>query len=395
MKRCAWIQQELSENPQMKDWLHDRCSVEWAMGEIISSGQLQTLTPGLLNGFGRYALASFAAGTVQLYENLSIGAKNRLRGQLVDGLQTDKGLLSLQHEISTLVHLVHVGFDVEAHDLESGGGFDFLARRGELEIEVECKLFSADIGRKIHRRHSAKLFKVLMPTIQKVFRDVNHGLLIRITLPDRLTGSPNQHQEISVALQASLLTNGSDTSQQHKVSLYDFDIARSPFIAASFQEIKREKVIEFIASLTGYKNSTLMMIIAPSKGAVIVTLESAKSDAVLEGIRRQLRDAAVDQLTGERPGCLVAQLSDLTTEQLLKLASTDSSVRQGASGLQVMTSDLLQEPSRKHVHSVVYKAQTQATDFAGAITERGPTYVFKNAWHPLAEDIRYSIFDTK
>jgi hypothetical protein len=32
------------------------------------------------------------------------------------------------------------GFDVEFHDMERGGGHDFTARKGEVEVEVGCKM---------------------------------------------------------------------------------------------------------------------------------------------------------------------------------------------------------------------------------------------------------------
>ena len=68
---------------------------------------------------------------------------------LVDGLQSDKGLLPLQHEMTTITHLLLNGFNVTCHDLENNGGFDFLASRDGVEVEVECKMVSGDIGKQL------------------------------------------------------------------------------------------------------------------------------------------------------------------------------------------------------------------------------------------------------
>ncbi len=136
----------------------------------------------------------------------------------------------------------------------------------------------------------------------------------------------------------------------------------------------------------------LMMMLAPKRRVVIVLLESAEADAVLAGIRRQLRDAASDQLTGTRPGCLVVQLHDLSDEQMVSVGAADSSIRQGATGLQIMTSDLLQAPHRAHVHSVVYRGRTRVSAGGAAVAGIGSTYVIKNGWHPLAADRRYLVF---
>ena len=64
-------------------------------------------------------------------------------------------------------------------------------------------------------------------------------------------------------------------------------------------------------------------MVSPGEQAVCLSLESAQWDAVLQGIRRQLRDGA-SQLTGERPGCVVAGLHDLSDSQLLSLIQADS-----------------------------------------------------------------------
>jgi hypothetical protein len=37
------------------------------------------------------------------------------------------------------------GVNVDWHDLENNGGYDFLARHGDLEAEIECKTFGADV----------------------------------------------------------------------------------------------------------------------------------------------------------------------------------------------------------------------------------------------------------
>ena len=167
-KRNEWLIREVNENGYMRDWLRARCSLEWTAGTAITTGELLGASPFAVTSNARYELAAFAAAVTQVHNNLSSSGKKRLRGMLVDGLKSEKGLLALQHEISTAVHLVRSGFDVEFNDLESGGGFDFLATADGATIEVECKMFSADVGRQIHRRLAAKLFKVLESELTQV-----------------------------------------------------------------------------------------------------------------------------------------------------------------------------------------------------------------------------------
>lgn len=392
-KRLEWLAREADENRYMIDWLRERFGLEWELHASIQSDDLQGKGKFRVNSAARYELAAFAAGVVQIYEGLTLNGRNRLRGMLLDGLKEEKGLLPLQHEVSTAVHLVRLGFDVEFHDLETGGGFDFLAKRGNAEVEIECKMFSADVGRKIHRRLSAKLFKVLGPTLDQVFQTATRGLLVRITIPERLTPSPQQHEGIRRTVERALIAASPFESEDCVVTVQDFAIEGSPFAAKSFSQIPKAVARRFISDLTGQRNPTLMMFVSPGKRTVVTLLESEQPDAVLKGIRRQLRDAASDQFSRTRPGCLVAQLHDLNEEQLRSLAMEDSNSRPSAHGLQIMTSDLLQTATRSHIHSIVYRAKpVTPSEDDGMISSPSSTYVIRNAGHPLASDPAYAVF---
>jgi hypothetical protein len=392
-KRFEWLAREVQENSHMGEWLRERCGLEWELGASIESGDLSDTGRFRIQGrASRYELAAFAAGVSYIHEGLSPKGRNRLRGSLVDGLKVDKGLLSVQHEVATAVHLVRSGFDVQFHDLETGGGYDFLAVKGAAEIEVECKMFSADVGRKMHRRLSAKLFKVLEPALGQTFQSAAGGLLVRITLPDRLTPAPSQHNGIRRAVELGLLAGRPFENEYCVVAVQDFAIEGSPFAVSDIGQIQSAAAKEFVGRLAGHTNPTLMILVSPGRSAVVALLESRQPDAVLKGIRRQLRDAAVDQFSGTRPGCLAAQLHDLDDGQLRELATSDSSSRARAHGLQIMTSDLLQAPSRAHILSVVYRARAPVVSEGGAISSPSTTYVMRNAGHPFANDPAYAAF---
>lgn len=392
IKRLDWLKREGEENPFMHQWLNDRFGIELALRRRLSSADSGE-NSGVVMGPDAYELAAFASSVVSIHEQLSGKGQKRLRGQLLDGLKSDTvGLLSLQLEVSTITHLVRAGYDVEPHDLEVGSGFDFLAVRDGQETEVECKLLSADIGRKVHRRHFAKLARTLSPTLEQLFRTAVKGLLVRITLPDRLTPGLDRHAAIVDSVGKGVLGGGCD-SRICGVSLLEFSIEGSPFAAGLDARKNSSNVQAFVARLTGCTNSHVMMMVSPGERAVVAVLECVQPDAVVKGIRRQLRDAAEGQLTGTRPGCLVAELHDMSDAQILSLAKSDSNTWEGANDLQRMTSELLQDESRSHVHSVVYRGRGRLgqTD-PNSLMGQGYTYVVKNAWHPLNADSRCNLF---
>lgn len=393
-RRFEWVQRESTENPFMEDWLQERCSIERTFNEVLCRQPLTPQLPFIVESLAQYELVAFAAGVVRIYERLSAIGKRRLRGMLLDGIKEDKGLLAIQHEVSTAAHLMCRGFDVEFHDLEAGGGFDFLARKSDVEIEVECKMFSADLGRKIHRRRMAVLFRELANTVAQIYRSAATGLIVRIIISDRLTPSPEQHRQIDQALRLGILGgNEYARTASIEVQVMDFSVESSPF-SKSPDQISRREIQDYVCRYTGRSNSNLMIQFAPSQRATVLSLESRNSDEVLNGMYRQLREAAKGQFTKTRPAILAVQLHDLTAEQFADLAQSDSTWRGNATGLQLMTSDFLQSPSRSHIHTVVYRSHSVLTDYKAEGQKRaeGLSYQIRNGYHPLYKDPNYSVF---
>ncbi|PFH10965.1 hypothetical protein BCF11_3401 [Collimonas sp. PA-H2] len=396
-RRFDWIQRELNENPLMKDWLWERCAIEWTMREILSDQSLKPNQPFKLQTQAQFELVAFAAGTVRCHKLLSESGRRRLRGVLLDGLKEDKGLLSIQHEITTAVHLMVRGFDVEFQDMEHGGGVDFVARKDEVEIEVECKMFSADLGRKIHRRRSATLYRALEDVLVETYNSATKGLIVAVTIPDRLTPAPERHREIEKAVRKALLQDEALTETEHcAVRIWDFSINDSPFNKAP-EEISRQAVDQFVRTHTRRSNGNLMILFSPRRRVVILSLVSEKQDKVLDGMRRQLRDAAKGQFSGTRPAMLAVQLHALTADQLINLAQLDSSSRAVATDLQIMTSDFLQRPSSTHIHTIVYRSHVVVDSGGSDGTTHGvgPSYLIKNRNHPLYGDPRYWLFSVE
>ncbi|WP_433704453.1 hypothetical protein [Paraburkholderia sacchari] len=396
-RRFEWLQRELNENPLMEDWLRERCAIEWAMREILSDSSLKPNQTFKLQNQAQYDLVAFAAGTVRCHEQLSESGRRRLRGVLLDGLKEDKGLLSIQHEIATAVHLISRGFDVEFQDMEHGGGVDFVAKKEGVEIEVECKMFSADLGRKIHRRRSATLYKQLAEVLVETYNSATRGLIVAVTIPDRLTPAPAQHRAIEAAVRNGVLQGEALTQTEHcTVRTWDFAICDSPFSRAP-GEFSRDAVDQFVRARTGRSNANLIIMFSPGQRALILSLASEKQDEVLDGMRRQLRDAAKGQFTGTRPAMLAVQLHALTADQLINLGQLDSSSRSAATGLQIMTSDFLQKSSSAHIHTISYRSHGVVDNDAltGTTRATGPSYLIKNRNHPLNGDPRLGIFSVE
>lgn len=354
LRRQKWLLQESDSNSAMVPWLRARCALEWAMGDYLARRNPQDRTP-------IYELIAFAAAVVRCHSQLSGRGQNRLRGMLIDGLKEDKGLLSVQHEMTTAVHLMSRGYDVEFLDIDGGGGVDFVAHKRDVTVEIECKMFSADLGRKIHQRRCATFFKACEGTLQAAYQDASEGVLIVATLPDRLTPSPTQHQSISQAI-ASCVAGSAESvaTPDCTVRKLSFRLTGSPF-AQPATATSQQTIAEFVPERSGVGHPHIMMLVSPGRRAVVLVLHSAKRDAVIDGIRRQLRDAAV-QFSRTRPGIIAVQLHDLSNAELLDLGAADGNERESATSLQLMTADLLQSPSRAHIHTIYFVGRGAPVD---------------------------------
>ena len=132
----------------------------------------------------------------------------------------------------------------------------------------------------------------------------------------------------------------------------------------------------------------------------MLVVESQKADAVLRGLMHDLKSSARAQFSKRRPGVLVVQFLELSAQDLLSLASQQSSDPRQAPAIQLATNQFFENPGRSHIHTLVYRAQSvlqvSVTTSDGRIDrsyqEQGPTYHFRNPQHPQYGDPRCSVF---
>jgi len=391
-RKFAALQQQLNDNEFLRDYQIERHGIELKLRDLLAEQERTSVFPLPVRDQLQYSLYAFSASVVRIYEKLSPAGKTRLRGMLMDGLKPDNNLLSLQHEITTAVHLVSLGFDIEFNDIENGSGVDFIGRRDGLELEVECKMFTGDLGRQIHKRKVLVLHHHLSETIARIYQSAQTGILVRVTIPDRLTCKPGQLENITSAVSRGVVSGTAVTQTPAcEVEVLDFPIRTSPFEVGSPAEISREAVENFTRTRLGRTNSNLMIFFSPRKRAVVVLIESAKPDEVLKGIYRQLREACKGQFTKTRPGHLAVQFQELTAEQMEGLARDGASMDGKPTGLQAMTAALLQSANRTHIHSVAYRSHGTLLRPQGqphALMEQGIGSFTRNPSSPHYDDPR-------
>ena len=394
--RLEWLQEQVRANPTMSYFVVERFGLELAFDQVRRHYKQSGRYPWPPQTAEQQRLYSVIAMITRCHHRLNPAGKKRLKGMLEDALKNDYGIAPLTFEFRVVAQLMMRGFDVIFHDMEEGGGFDYLAKNDDVEMEVECKFVSGDIGRKIHRKRMYQLGSVLLPETTDLLDRGCGGFLIRILIPGRLSGKSEQHHNIRHLMSQALADRTADAKLNgYEVSISEFSVEDSPFGQLPPDGISLEHVEKFLSdNFTGIEDRNVLVNFSPRKGAVLVVVESAKKDAVLKGIHHQLKDSASNQLSGDRPGILCCELADLTQEQLLALGNEQD----GGTGFQIMVSDLLAR--RPQIHTVAFttpgtvriQRSTMGTSRHTSTQETGSAYTFQNPNHQMANDSRYDVF---
>lgn len=394
-RRLEWLFEQVRANPTMPFFLNERFGLELAFEQIVRHRDQTSrhLWPPETPEQQRFY--SFLAMVVRCYQRLTPVGQVRLKGMMEDALKSDYGLASLAFEMKVAAHLMTSGFDVTFHDIEGSGRFDYLVEKDDVEAEIECKLISGDIGRQIHLKKFHHLGTDILPVLTDFSDRESGGYLIRVLIPGRLNGSKNQNSEIrhltSLALSKS---NSCEHLGGLEITISSFPIEKSPFGQLSPENISEDIVQKFLSSEFKLENKNVLFQLRPNKTAILFVVESAKKDAVLKGIHRQLKDAARYQFSGYRPGVLCCEFADMTEDKLLELGNDKNK----PTGLDFMVSDLLKR--RPQIHTLVFTTPGTVriekaglgTSISTSIQESGPAYLYRNDLNALADDPKYDIF---
>jgi hypothetical protein len=348
-------------------------------------------------------LYSFAGVTARVFNRLPQKAQNVLRRRMEGGLKDNIGLAPVAFEMRTAAHFLATGFDVEFSDLCSAGGFDFLVRKAKVEIEVECKSVSGDLGHQIHLLRQYQLGAYLLPAMETASRRGSVQLAVA-TLPDRLHGQ----REFMSAVGGRISKTFCECMEFEdyapcSVNYQKFPIKDSPFDCPSPPQITETQISKYFEKIANREVGHTILMFSPRRSAVLVALRSLKPDRFLVFLYRNLREAAASQFSKTRPGIICVQLRNLTDGQLREIAETPSKTH-APTGIQLMTAKFFDSAERTHVHTVAYTApgefasrQSYRWEKGGlirdtAIAEDAKSYTFINKMNPQSQNSQFRMF---
>jgi len=394
LKRAKAIQSQIAAEPELFEYLSSRYEMELEFEQIhrdrISTGELRwpPRRPG------QYRLFAFLCMLHRLYPQLTEAAQHRLARKLYGNLKDEAGLAPLAFEFDAATQLMGVGFGVYLNDYEGGGGVEFLARKGELEVEVECKYISIDRGRKIPRKASLKLVAALSDALGRApeFAGIRK---VTILLKDRL----GVHQKELSTLAETLRTMVTDGTTLEETTDWSISVETIERIAGISLEEQLERMLkqsrqdsELRAALDGQgrrEHGTFSRNRDDTAG-VLISVRSARPDQAAEQILSPLNESTKYQFSAKRPGIIFVRLADTSEDELSSLFSGGDKA-----GFHRFAIELLQK--RSFLHTIVFTSAVQmphwapASSLSGSLPEvpredGGRLVYIQNPGHPLADN---------
>lgn len=355
--------------------------LELTLWRVISRYRKYGKLPSLFTphgGFDHSILRaySFITMLIQIHENLTPPAQRRLSGRIKHAFNDENDFSSLWQEIFVFGNLMQFECEIACNDLEMGGGFDFLVTREGVEFEVECKSISNDKGRQIHQYDTLVLIERLRPLIDGYApHAIGKGEILSIRIPKRLSRDPVILDDIARVVRESVAMQTGIKAAHCETMHLTFDLDSSPF--SGLEPRDDEKIKKFIEGKTGHGNGHNIMSISPGRAALIISIESLKSDSVAEYTYAALKEASA-QFSGDRPGLIMASFPTLPNEELVSIARD-----QTGNSLQIIVGRLFENAKRQHVFGVNFFAEPYyAFTPDGHLGMKGEVYRFINDNNP-------------
>ena len=351
-------------------------SLEAILAEMSSTGTLRTspaLHPDLYEAVGLVIQFSDLLSVLDQSHGKALGSRVRA------GIRNPTDLRALMFELQVATLVSRLGFDISFPEMQSNGrSFDILATcdRRRLSIEFECKLITADKGRKIHQREAVVIRSHIHATLKQLARFTDRGLLIRITFPDSAPKDPRLSMDLAKDTSRAVVSGKRMIQCDYwRIEVVDFDSCAIGLVEGDIDTPAAEQKVSAFLSRYGIRNRETLVFKHRRGAPVIVTLESEKPDKVVDEIVKTVADSAAKQLTGTRPSVMCIKLDALTAAQLEGIGTEGET----PTALRIATSRFLNSTDSRNVSALAFMADGVVGRSAqGAITRVGRTYHFEN-----------------
>lgn len=330
---------------------------------------------------------TFAAQSLSLYHALPQPIQQAFLGRIRGAFRDGRSMNGLLLEMSIATHFLKRGHRLSWPEFDDSVGnapsFDlFVEDLGDRGLEVECKSVSNDKGRHLDDEVVATFMRTLEISLG-FLRTLSCGLLIIITVPNRLPTSPIEQALLARDIARQVMSGKSGTrADGTQIEVRDFPAS----YAATIASLQGQEQREALEQLTRTRNVRHFVKPTRGRGLSVIAIQSMKRDTFLESAMRTTSDAATRQLSRTRAGLLVVGLEAVSGVELAALAEHDNGSGGVPSALQLRVSAFLSRPDMAHVIGVTFVSKKEVSDIGKELAIQGRSYTFFNTespfWHP-------------
>ncbi|HEY4739230.1 MAG TPA: hypothetical protein VIH76_01400 [Candidatus Acidoferrales bacterium] len=281
-----------------------------------------------------HAGVDFLLGLGQTIPALSEKGKAILLGRIRKGL--DEGLWPLRHELGVAANLSKRGWDIQFHDFEKGGGFDFFVAKDAVSYEIEAKAISAFTGWPIKPDDLNKLLVEIKQHFE--WNDTSKIPIIGATLSSSLLPNRNELQR---------LVSGFSTVARTKSGLVLPD-AQIRFIGV-IPDMTTEKLM--LATYGHARMRKTIVLVNPSRPKLILEIDSTKQIQLGRKIIQTINETTRKQFSRSYPAVIWTHINFIPAKDFLNL----SAQRDGRpSLLDSIANGTLTSDKRNHLSQLVF-----------------------------------------
>ena len=293
--------------------------------------------------------------------------------------ESHSSLRPLRFELDTYSYGLQRGFEVVPADLLGLGQYDFLMRKGPLEIAVECKHVTADAGMVIERRQALELFDRIIAFSQRRGISLDDAKVL-VTVPDRLDKLDLIANSVCEVLSGSVHCTREMPAAKVEFQPIGLDQSHA-LLEAQDQSANLEMQHGLANKALGLDRTNHLYVRSRGGSVTVLALSSSAETNQAKTIFKRLIEDAKRQLPDDMPGAIMVELQELLPED-----ADFFSRRENNDLLVGKVHELFRR--RPWVHGISFVAGSRRPPTAGAPPRSGerPTLVFVNPWHPQAGD---------
>ncbi len=304
--------------------------------DLLNLEKLRTRCGGTFTSLPEkcHAGVDFLLGLGQTIPVLSEKGKATLLGRIRKGL--DEGLWPLRHELAVAANRSKSGYDIQFHDFEEGGGFDFLVSKGAERCEIEAKAISGFTGWPIKPDGLSKLLVEIKQHFD--WNDPSKVPFLGLTLNSNLLPDRTELQKLVSGLSSVARTKAGLVTPNAQIHFFGAvpDIAPEKLMAAGRIHARMRRKI---------------LLINADRPKLILELESKKRIQLDRKIIQTVNETARKQFSRSRPAIIWTHINFISAEDFLGLGTR----RDGRTSLlDSVANGTLTSEKRNHLSQLVF-----------------------------------------